>query len=100
MIDPIELGSEFFEGLMAIDTAIVERAAEERVIDLVEDSVAQVSDRRPREPMGVPRPLLALDVQRAAPTGQPGAQPWRSMLIAPLGAASFVTGRSSFGANG
>jgi hypothetical protein len=29
MIDPIELASEFFEGLMTIDTAIVERAAEE-----------------------------------------------------------------------
>ena len=29
MIDPIELASEFFEGLMTIDAAIVERAAQE-----------------------------------------------------------------------
>jgi hypothetical protein len=29
MINPIELASEFFEGLMAIDAAIVERAGEE-----------------------------------------------------------------------
>jgi hypothetical protein len=29
MIDPFEMGIEFFEGLMAIDEAIVERAAEE-----------------------------------------------------------------------
>ncbi len=29
MFDPFELGIEFFEGLMAIDVAIVERAAEE-----------------------------------------------------------------------
>ena len=29
MFNPFELGSEFFEGLMAIDKAIVERAAEE-----------------------------------------------------------------------
>jgi hypothetical protein len=29
MINPIELASEFFEGLMTIDTAIVERAAQE-----------------------------------------------------------------------
>jgi hypothetical protein len=29
MFDPFEMGSEFFEGLMAVDEAIVERAAEE-----------------------------------------------------------------------
>ena len=33
MINPIELASEFFEGLMTIDTAIVERAAEEPCSD-------------------------------------------------------------------
>ncbi len=49
MIDPIELGREFFEGLMAIDKAIVEQAGEQPCGDCGGPLHRSDYPRKPRE---------------------------------------------------